>query len=350
MKLASIFQRYADEFHRRFGTLLSHEQREAFNAIIYCRTEGSGQLLLGCERCDHTEKVPHSCGNRNCPTCQHHDAQNWISKQMSKLLPVDYFMVTFTLPKELRPIVLKNQRACYEKLISVAAQTLQTFSANSKHLGGDLGLITVLHTHSRRLDYHPHVHIVVPAGCFKKKEQQWVSHKGDYLFNGFSLGTVFRARFLDALRQLGLSAPPTKVKKWVVDCKAVGNGTHALKYLSRYLYRGVISENNIIKDDGHKITFKYEDSNTKKTKTRTMSGAEFIRLILMHVLPSRFRRCRDYGYLHGNCKDILGKIQKVLQAITPQWINHRKKKRPLCPTCQIQLTIMGFVKRSWRPG
>ena len=104
---------------------------------------------------------------------------------MSKLLPVDYFMVTFTLPKELRPIVLKNQRACYEKLISVAAQTLQTFSANSKHLGGDLGLITVLHTHSRRLDYHPHVHIVVPAGCFKRKSNSGSPTKATTCSMGF---------------------------------------------------------------------------------------------------------------------------------------------------------------------
>ena len=107
-------------------------------------------------------------------------------------------------------------------------------------------------------------------------------------------------------------------------------------------------ENNIIKDDGHKITFKYEDSNTKKTKTRTMSGAEFIPYSCMYYQADSGDA--ETRYLHGNCKDILGKIQKVLQAITPQWINHRKKKRPLCPTCQIQLTIMGFVKRSWRPG
>lgn len=349
MNLASIFKRYQDEFQNRYGAMLSSEQRDAFNAIIHCRTEYSGQLLLSCDQCGHTEKRPHSCGNRSCPTCQHHDAKNWVDNKMSKLLPVNYFMVTFTLPSELRLLVLRNQRDCYQKLVSVAVQTLQSFSENDDKLGGHLGLITVLHTHSRRLDYHPHLHVVVPAGCFKKKEQQWVSHKGGYLFNGFALGKVFRARFLDALRQLGLKSPPTKVKKWVVDCKEVGNGAHALKYLSRYLYRGVVSEKNIIKDDGRSVTFRYTESETKSTKTRTLPGVEFIRLILMHVLPSRFRRCREYGYLHGNCKIILKRIQLLLKTIVPNRVI-LSKVRPLCPTCKEPMKIVAHIRRSWRSG
>lgn len=349
MKLAPIFERYKDQFQRQYGALLSSEQREAINAIIHCRTGHSGQLLLGCDQCEHTVRVPHSCGNRSCPTCQHHDAQNWIEKQMSKLLPVNYFMVTFTLPSELRLLVLKNQRVCYQKLVSVAVKTLQSFCKNSDKLGGQLGLITVLHTHSRRIDYHPHVHIVVPAGCFKKQAQEWIPHKGDYLFNGFTLGKVFRARFLEALKKLGFSAPSTKVKKWVVDCKAVGNGVHVLKYLSRYLYRGVISEDNIIKDDGHSVIFRYKESKTNQFKMRTLPGVEFMRLILMHVLPSRFRRCREYGYLHGNCKVLLMRLQQLLKVIVPARVI-QPKVRPLCPACKVELKIIGFVKRSWRSG
>ena len=204
--------------------------------------------------CDVETVRFHSCGHRSCPRCQNHDTTLWLERQQQKLLPVDYFMVTFTLPYELRDWVWRNQKQLYALMIQCAVSTLKTFGVNEKKLGGDLGLTTVLHTHNRRLDYHPHLHVIVPGGCMNKKRNQWTKRQGDYLFNAFALAKVFRGCFLASAAQFRLPKTPAK---WVVDCQQVGRGLPALQYLSRYLYRGVISEKNIVSDDGHYVTFRY---------------------------------------------------------------------------------------------
>ncbi|MBV1929337.1 MAG: transposase, partial [Gammaproteobacteria bacterium] len=150
----------------------------------------------------------------------------------------------------------------------------------------ELGMTAVLHTHSRQLNFHPHVHIIVPGGGLNPQRKEWRKLKGQYLFNGNKLAVVFRGRLLKAINEEGLKTPRTP-KKWVAQCKRVGRGLPALQYLSRYLYRGVISNNNIISDDGKNVTFQYKDSNTGKMKTRYMKGEAFVALILQH-LAERF--------------------------------------------------------------
>jgi len=227
---------------------------KAMNAICSCRTPDSGELYVQCPDCNHAEWRPLSCGHRSCPKCQNHESSQWIDRQQGKLLPVPYFMATFTLPYELRPLTWHHQRKVYSILFICVSSTLKDFGLNRKNLGAEIGMTMVLHTHSRRLDFHPHVHVVVPGGGVDKQKRQWKKKKGKYLFNEFAMANVFRARFLAALNKAGLSIPKNVPQKWVVDCEHVGKGITALKYLSKYLYRGVISEKNIVLNRNGRVT------------------------------------------------------------------------------------------------
>jgi hypothetical protein len=241
--------------------------------------------------------MPHSCGHRNCPHCQHHESQQWLERQLKKQLPAEYFLVTFTLPAELRPLAWAHQRVLYSLMTRCSWETVRTFSENDKQLQGTPGAITVLHTHSRRLDYHPHVHLLMPAAAIDGEKKLWRSKGGKkakrnnpsgYLFNHKALAKVFRAKMLDAIRQQGLELPLSYPETWVVDVKSVGTGQKALVYLGRYLYRGVIQEKDILACKDGKVTFRYQNSKTKQMETRTVPGARFLWLILQHVLPKGF--------------------------------------------------------------
>ncbi|MFC1863324.1 transposase [Thermodesulfobacteriota bacterium] len=207
----------------------------------------------------------------------------------------------------------------------------------------------VLHTHSRKLDYHPHVHVIIPGGGVDKHSKQWKKKKGKYLFNKKAMAKVFRARLLDELNNAGFSIPDKVPKKWVADCKYVGTGITALKYLARYLYRGVISEKNIIANRDGKITFKYIDSRTKNIQYRTMDGEDFLKLILQHVLPKGFRRVRDYGFLHSNANKLLHLVQVILRVVIDK-IPQRPRPAFKCARCKSQMSIIKIRKPVWNSG
>jgi hypothetical protein len=190
---------------------------------------------------------------------------------------------------------------------------------------------------------------VVPGGGIDKRRRQWKKKKGKYLFNEFALAKVFRARFLTALKDAGLAIPEKVPAKWVVDCKHVGKGITALKYLSRYLYRGVISEKNIVSNQSGRVTFRYVESKTGKTRHRTLKGEDFLHLIIAHVLPTGFRRVRDYGFLHGNAKKLLSLVQLILHVVIKE-IGHRTRPVFNCPYCKAVMVILGFRQPAWTPG
>jgi len=242
MELASIINQYYDAFMTRHGDTALPGHLKAMNAIRSCRTPDSGELYVQCPGCGHAQWRPLSCGHRSCPQCQNHEVSQWIDRQQAKLLPVPYFMVTFTLPCELRSLAWNHQKTVYSILFSCAAGTLKDFGLNPKNLGAEIGMTMVLHTNNRKQDYHPHIHAVVPGGGVDKKRRQWKKKKSKYLFNIKAMAKVFRARFLAELNKAKLSIPINVPGEWVVDCSHVGKGISALKYLSRYLYRGVISE------------------------------------------------------------------------------------------------------------
>jgi hypothetical protein len=265
------------------------------------------------------------------------------------LLPVEYFMVTFTLPYELRTLAWHHQTVIYNILFATASSTLTDFGLNPKQLGADIGLTAVLHTHTRRLDYHPHLHVIVPGGGVDRAKKQWKKKKGRYLFNAFALAKVFRARFLATMNAADLSIPHSVPDQWVVDCKYVGKGEPTLQYLSRYLYRGVISEKNIIANRQGKVTFRYIENNTGKSQTRTLNGEHFLWLVLQHVLPRGFRRVRDYGFLHGNAKQWLTLVQLVLKVVLDA-TTPRPRPAFKCPQCQSPMQIQGFSRSAWASG
>lgn len=341
MELASIINQYYDAFITRYGDTVLPSHLKAIQAIRSCRTSDCGELYVHCPGCGHGQWRPLSCGHRSCPQCQNHEVNQWIDRQQAKLLPVPYFMVTFTLPRELRSLAWNHQKTVYSILFSCAANTLKDFGLNPKNLGAEIGLTMVLHTNSRKLDYHPHVHALVPGGGVDKKRRQWKKKKSKYLFNLKAMAKVFRARFLAALNEAKLSIPGNVPGEWVVDCSQVGKGISALKYLSRYLYRGVISEKNIISNQNGQITFRYIESKTGKTQYRTLKGEDFLFLILQHVLPRGFRRVRDYGFLHSNAKKLLIVVQLILRVFL-EVIKERPRPVFKCSCCQTPMIILGF--------
>lgn len=349
MELAPIIREYYSAFIEKYRSVLLPGHLKAIDAICRCRTPDSGQVYVKCPDCDHYEWRSVSCGNRNCPKCQNHEASQWIDRQLSKLLPVQYFMVTFTLPYELRYLAWKHQKTVYSAFFSCVSSTLNDFGLNPKHLGAHLGMTMVMHTHNRKLDFHPHIHVVIPAGGINKSRRQWIKKKGRYLFNQKALAKVFRARFLDFLNKSGFSLPQGITSQWVVDCTRVGSGTSALKYLSRYLYRGVIGECNIVANTNGHVTFKYAEGKTGKTRHRCIKGEDFLFLILQHVLPKGFRRTRDYGFLHGNAKRLLTLVQMVLH-VKLKPVEPRERKAFQCPCCQRAMETIGFRPALPKPG
>lgn len=349
MELISIVEQFHDALVAQYSDRLLPGHRNALQAIRRCRTPDSGELQVRCAECEQAQWRALSCGHRSCPKCQNHEASTWLDRQQAKLLPVPYFMVTFTLPYELRPLAWSFQEQIYAMLFACAVSTLKDFGLNPKHLGAQMGMTAVLHTQTRRLDYHPHLHVIVPGGGLDRRRRQWKKIKGKYLFNAFNLARVFRARFLAAVSGAQLKIPVGVPNEWVVDCQPVGTGLPALKYLSRYLYRGVIAEKNILSCHNGEVTFRYRDSATGQTGTRTLKGEDFLWLVLQHVLPKGFRRVRDYGFLHGNAKRFLCLVQLILRVMlepTPS------RPRPVfkCPRCRAVMEITAFRRPAWLSG
>jgi len=349
MEMASIINQYYDAFMIKYGDTVLPGHLKAMNAIRRCRTPDSGELYVQCPNCHHAEWRPLSCGNRSCPKCQNHEASQWIDRQQAKLLPVLYFLATFTLPFELRSLTWHHQKVVYSILFTCVSSTLKDFGLNPKNLGAEIGMTMVLHTNNRKLDFHPHIHVVVPGGGVDKRRHQWKKKKGKFLFNKDAMAKVFRARFLAAINEAGLSLPQSIPPKWVVDCKHVGKGITALKYLSKYLYRGVISEKNIISNQNGQVTFKYIESKTGDTRYRTLKGEDFLHLIMQHVLPKGFRRVRDYGFLHSNAKKMLHLVQLILHVVI-KGIEQRLRPVFKCPCCKSLMVILGFRRIAWGLG
>jgi len=353
--LSSIIRLFEAEFLDQYQNSLLPSHRKALAAMKDCRTAASPAMLAQCTDCDHQVLVPHSCGHRSCPHCQNHESQQWLERQLQKLVPGTYFLVTFTLPPALRALAFAEQRTLYTLMIRCAWQTVRSFAHNDEQLQGTPGAIAVLHTHSRRLDYHPHVHLVVPAAAIDANNRLWRNKtrkaKRPYLFNHKALAKVFRAKPLDAITGEGLPLPNGYANKWVADCKCVGSGEKALVYLGRYLYRGVIQEKDILACEDGQVTFRYKNAKTKRTETRTVSGAKFLWLILQHVLPKGFRRARNFGFLHPNSKRLIALLQ-FLFGLDPTRVLACIKPRPplACPCCGGDMRIVRTRIVPWLCG
>lgn len=351
---SSIIKQFEADFLAQYASRILPSHRKALGAMKICRTQHSPRMLASCCDCDHQTYVPHSCGHRNCPHCQAHESQQWLERQLKKQVPAEYFLVTFTLPAEFRPLAWRHQRTLYSLMIQCCWETLRTFSENDPQLQGTPGAIGVLHTNTRSLDYHPHFHIVMPAAAIDATKKLWrtksklkgknkikVKSKKSYLFNHDALATVFRAKLLGAINKAGFELPKRYPEKWVVDCKSVGTGDKALTYLGRYLYRGVIQEKDIVACKDGQVIYRFQNSKTKKTEYRKVSGAKFLWLVLQHVLPKGFRRARNFGFLHPNSKRLILLLQLLLK-FDPNRALAWMKKRPqwLCSCCGANMKIV----------
>jgi len=345
IRLAAVIKDFESDLLAQYGGKLNADQRRALAAMKRCRNEASLKMQVRCGDCEHQVFVPHSCGNRHCPHCQHHESEQWLARQRARQLPVDYFLLTFTLPAEFRPLWQAHQSGLYDLLMRAAWDTVRTFSENDKQLRGTPGAIAVLHTHTRRLDYHPHVHLVMPAGAVDTVRKRWNTKrsgtKGGYLFSHKALAKVFRAKILAGIAQAGLPLPARHPVSWVVDCKSVGTGDKALVYLGRYLYRGVIAEKNIVAVSDGQVSFRYQNAKTKKMELRTVPGAQFLWLVLQHVLPKGFRRARNFGILHANCKRLITLLHILLKFLPPRDTAMLRKRSPIaCPCCGAAMSIV----------
>ena len=347
MEIRRIIEEYLPAFEQKYSRTLIPGQVRALESMLRCRTPECGEMLVECSGgCGRVELHPHSCGHRSCPRCQNHESTRWIARQKAKLLPVRYFLVTFTIPCELRSAAYHNQRTFFEVLFRSSSEALTELAANPRHLGGEIGMTGVLHTNSRRLDLHPHIHYIVPAVALDRNEKLWKRKGGKFLLPHSPLSRLFRGKLLALLREHGIAFPgDLHSMKWNVDFKDAGSGEHAVEYLARYLYRGVIGEKSIIGNENGKVSFQYQDSDTRKMETRTLPGEDFLMLILTHVLPKGFRRTREYGFLHGNAAKTLKLLQLILQAEIPF---EEEPERPAfkCPVCGRKMQIVAYRIRN----
>ena len=319
--------------------------------ILACRTHVLGGEVYRCGDCQQDHFVYHSCNHRACPQCGQAEATAWIEKQKLKRLPVPYYLITFTVPEGLRPWLRSHQKKGYAGLLRESAGALQDVAGRPKYLGAQLGCLSVLHTWGRQLQYHPHVHCVVPAGGLREDGLRWLRPKSpDFFLPQSVLATRFRNRLKAAL---AAEAPatfpqiPASVwrQPWVVDVQPVGSGEAALKYLSAYVCHTALGNQRILREEAGQITFKYKDSNDQQWQTLTLAASEFLRRFLQHVLPKGFPRVRYYGWLGPAAKARWQRILALLdwqpptRMVTPQ-------PQPLCPRCGRPLCWLGTLERA----
>ena len=315
--LGEIFRRFGPAYREKVGERMPGTHRAAMAAIEQCRTEALGGHVYTCPRCATTRYHYHSCRNRHCPTCQQGQAQSWLAKQQELLLPVPYFLVTFTLPAQLRALARQNQRQLYSLLFRSSATALQQLAADPRFLGGQIGMVGVLQTWTRDLRYHPHIHYLVPAGALARDGRGWLRAKGQFLVHTKPLAALFRGKVRAGLRQLKLEkevANETWSKPWVVDCRPVGSGEAALKYLAPYVFRVALSSNRLVGVANEEVTFRSRDGESKKTKLCTLPAEEFIRRFLQHVLPKGFVKVRYFGLLSPGMRQRLAQVREVVAA------------------------------------
>jgi Putative transposase/Transposase zinc-binding domain len=315
--LGAIFRRYGPAYRAKFGDRMPVRQRVVMAAIEQCRTEALGGQVYSCPHCGAVRYHYHSCRNRHCPTGQQGQAEQWLEQQQALLLPVRYFLVTFTLPAALRSIARQHQGRVYALLFRSSAAALQQLAADRRFLGGQIGMLGVLQTWTRDLRYHPHIHYLVPAGALAADGTRWMAAPGQLLVHVKPLGKLFRGKMRAGLQQLGLAQEvPTETWRtpWVVDCRSVGTGQAALKYLAPYIFRVALSNNRIVGVVHDQVTFRYRVRDSKKTKTCTLPAEQFIHRFLQHVLPKGFVKVRYFGLFRAGNRPLLVQVRELLAA------------------------------------
>ena len=378
-EVADIFRRHGPAW--RADRVLPLAQLKAMSAIEQCRSAALGGHVLHCEHCAVDQIAYNSCRNRHCPKCQSRAAKQWLADRQADLLPVEYYHLVFTLPAIIGNIAYQNPALLYRLLFKITALTLRTIAADPKYLGANIGFTGVLHTWGSALTHHPHIHCIVPGGGLNPNHQ-WIACKRGFFLPVKVLSRLFKRLFLEHLvrlhPQLQFYGPlhcltnhhdftaylnPVRKTEWVVYAKRPFAGPKSvLDYLSRYTHRVAISNSRITRIDQNTVTFKYKDYRLKgrqRFKTMRLTGDEFIRRFLIHVLPQGFHRIRHFG--------LLANVQRKqrLHAIRQQLINaslqqgseqntaHDDECKPsppfVCRTCGTTLIIIDILKQPHTP-
>jgi Putative transposase/Transposase zinc-binding domain len=317
LELADIVRAVGDVYRRLHGAALLHPaQLRALHDIAACRTAAFGGHVQACDHCGTRQYSYHSCRNRHCPKCHGDQTQRWLDKQRARLLPCAYYLVTFTLPAELRGLARAHQKRVYGLLMTAAAAALLKLTADPRYLGARPGLLAVLHTWTRALLYHPHVHVLVTAGGLHRQQHIWVPPRHPhFLVPGRALSRLFRGKFRAGLRTAGLldQVPATVWRtEWVVHLQHAGTGAKVLDYLARYVFRIALVNSRLERfDDGH-VTFRYRDGRTGTTKHCVLEAVTFRGRFLQHVLPDGFAKVRRSGLFSPSRKDLLAAARAQL--------------------------------------
>lgn len=358
VKLSDIFRSYGKTYLAKYSKSILASHKKAIYDISSCRTPAMGGQVYECKKCNEYHYSYHSCGNRNCNTCQNDKAEEWLENSSRLLLPVNYFMLTFTLPGDLRQTARGNQKLFYNLIFKCSAESIAALSTNPKFFGGGKpGWLGVLHTWSRSLSYHPHVHYIITGGGLSDNNDRWICSGDKFLLPVKALSVIFKSKFRDELKKadpllFDQFPPDTWTRKWVVNSIPVGNGLHAMKYLAQYIFRVAISNNRILKHERGYVTFKYKDSKTKLWKTMKLSAEEFIRRFLQHVLPRGFVKVRYYGLFANHNRGFLNIVKELLNCPVTKKENKKSKKDNLtvfyCPNCGKQMKLIFTTPRGSR--
>jgi hypothetical protein len=365
-EVADVIRRHGEAFLRNHGGYLSGPQKQALRDLGRCRTAALGGHILRCLDCDRDRIAYNSCRNRHCPKCQSLSRARWLQKEAGYLLPVEYYHVVFTLPAEVAELARANPAAMYDLLFRAASETLRDVAADPKHLGAQIGTLLVLHTWGQNLHHHPHLHAVVTGGGLSCNPRGvpddspvWKACRPGFFLPVRVLGRVFRGKYLAGLKRsfdrgelvfpqgrsptaFAAWGRPLYAKDWVVYAKPpFGGPGQVLKYLARYTHRVALSNSRLQSVDGEHVRFRYKDyADDHRHKTLTLSGEEFLRRFVQHVLPKGFVKIRHYGLLANRQREAnlaIGRRLLLIAAVgtgsptpTP---DVRPANEPCCPHC-----------------
>jgi len=325
LEVADVFRRYGEAYRQQHGASMSAAQWRVMSAIEVCRTAALGGHLERCDQCGFERNAFNSCRDRHCPKCQCLARAQWIEQRQTELLEVPYFHVVFTVPEEIAAIAYQNKEVMYDILFQATAETLKTIAADPKHLGAEIGFFAVLHSWGQNLQFHPHLHCVVPGGGLSADGQRWISCRPDFFLPVRVLSHRFRRLFLQSLQHVFDSGKlqffnaleplrdghafvqfldRMKDCDWVVYAKRPFAGPQqVLDYVGRYTHRVAISNNRLLNIENGHVCFEWKDYRAGgQVKTMSLSADEFIRRFLLHVLPDGFQRIRYYGFLGNRCR------------------------------------------------
>ena len=329
--LADVFGRFADDYVSRHDASMLPSHRRAIADILACRTPQLGGHRWRCTHCSVEVHSYHSCKNRSCPTCHRNETERWLAARKTELLPCPYFHVTVTVAAELRDVLRANQRDGYAALMQAAAESIVELARDKRYVGGTVGVLAVLHTWTGQLAYHPHVHCLVTGGGVSANGQSWCPARPDYLVPTKALAELVRGKLKAALakRRPDLALPEAAWRKpWVVHCTAWGDGAEAvLEYLARYVYRVAITNGRIVGLDDSGVTIRHKERSSGRWLRTRLTGHEFMRRFLQHVLPKGLHKIRYYGLWHPSRREQAACARLLLRLDQPTAASGADKAR-----------------------